>query len=44
MRNLNSIISILNNLLTVILLTPILIFVYTIKIIIQTIESFWKNN
>jgi len=44
MRNVKSLITILNNMITVILLTPVLIFVYTIKIIIQTLESFWKNN
>ena len=44
MRNVKSLITIINNFITVILLTPILIFVYTIKIIIKTIESFWKNN
>jgi hypothetical protein len=44
MKNLKAVTSIFSNIINIILLVPILAFVYIIKITLQTIESFWKNN
>jgi hypothetical protein len=44
MRNLKSILSIFGNTINILLMLPILAFVYIIKILVDTIEGFWKNN
>ena len=44
MRNLKSILSIFGNTINILLMLPILTFVYIIKILVDTIEGFWKNN
>jgi len=43
MRNVKSILSIFGNTINILLMLPILAFVYIIKITIETIESIWKN-